>query len=148
MPTLALLALTSLTPGCLLGRSATNEPIDPALLSLLRPGESTAGDVTELLGGPSQIVELGDRTAYLYDQRTTKAAGLVFLLVNVATIDSRSDRVWVFFDEDLTLTHYGATLTGHRAQYAMPWNDLHDAAGDRAMDARRPGLPPNGRTGG
>lgn len=149
LPLLLLLGLLACASGgCLLGRSSTNEPLEPSLLALLEPGKSTAGDVTEVLGGPSQIVELGNRTAYLYEYRVTKAASVLLLLVNMATLDSRTDRIWVFFDEDLVLTHYGATLTGHRAQYALPWNDIHDEAGNEAMDRGRANLPPDGRAGG
>jgi len=46
----------------------------------------------------------------------------------------------VFFDERDVLTHYGATFATHRTQYAMPWEDVHEASDDDARDRDRPGV--------
>ena len=147
--TLALCGLSVFLSGCFLARNTTNQPLDPSLLSELRPGESTAGEVTRLLGGPSQVVELGtSRTAYLYEHEVSKYTGLVALLLNLGNVDTRADRVWVFFDQNLVMTHFGATFAAHRTQYGLPWVDLHDPGTIRAKDRRRAQIPPAGRTGG
>ena len=122
---LALLAAT-LLPACLISRLAVNEPLDPAEIAQLRPGESKAADVIELLGAPTEVVQLGRRSAYRFDATTTKQAGLWLLVVGFYNADTRSDRLWAFFDENEVLTHFGATLTAGDAEYALPWANTYD----------------------
>ena len=45
--------------------------------------------------------------------------------------------VWVFFDENNVLSHYGATFAVHRAQYALPWEDVHEPEDHAKRDAAR-----------
>ncbi len=135
-----LIAACVFLTSCAFVRGSENEPIDPAAVRSLVPGQTTAREVTERLGAPSSIVELGNRSAYRYDHLVTKGAGLLAILVIVANADSRADRLWVFFDENDVLTHYGATLSGHRGQYAFPWEDVHEQEDNDAKDAERPGL--------
>jgi hypothetical protein len=106
----------------------------------LIPGKTTAQEVVELFGGPTQIVELGNRSAYRYDHTATKGAGLFLLLLIVGNADTRSDRLWVFFDERAILTHYGVTLASHRPQYAMPWDNIYEQSDIDAADATRPDM--------
>lgn len=129
----------ALLAACAIARQDDNEPLDPAAVHALVPGRTTAREVVETLGAPTEVVQLGRRTAYRYDARTAKSAVLLLLLVNFANQDQRSDRVWVFFDANDVLTHCGASFAVHHAQYAMPWEDVHEAADDRARDAARPG---------
>ncbi|MGE3175070.1 MAG: hypothetical protein AB7O97_20755 [Planctomycetota bacterium] len=139
---LRLLLLCTLVwlPACAIGRQATNEPIDAVAVSALRPGTTTAREVVERLGAPTEVVQLGRRTAYRYDASTTKSAGLILLVFNMFAQDARSDRVWVFFDENDVLTHLGSTFAVHRTQYALPWEDVHEAEDNAARDAERPGV--------
>lgn len=113
-------------PGCFAARSTFNEPLRADALAALRPGETTARDVVEQLGAPTEIVQLARRSAYRYDFTASKRAGLFLVVVFVMNEDTRADRVWVFFDEDDVLTHVGATFAGHRTEYAAPWEDLYD----------------------
>ena len=112
MLTLCFLLLSS----CAFVRSSENEPLDPTVIQKLVPGSTTALEVTELLGGPNQVVELGRRSAYRYEFFLTKGAGVFLPPFILGTADSRADRIWVFFDENNVLSHYGATFAGHR-----PW---------------------------
>lgn len=121
---LALLLLS--TSSCALARSSENEPLSADALHSLRPGSTTAREVVELLGAPVDVVQLGKRSAYRYQFTNTKRAGLILIVLNLYGEDSRTDRAWVFFDEDQVLTHVGVTLDGAKAEYAMPWEDLHD----------------------
>ena len=128
IPILALPLLLGLTSACAMGRVTENEPLDPMTLGSLRPGVTTALEAVELLGAPDDIVQLGRRSAYRYSFRSTKVAGLSpipFLLI-FYNVDSRSDRAWLFFDENQVLTHLGVTLEGAMNEYAMPWEDVHD----------------------
>jgi len=136
----AVLLLAFLTSACAFARQDTNEPIDPTAVRALQPGRSTAREVVEALGAPSDVVQLGKRSAYRYDGTTTKSTVLFLLLVNFANQDGRSDRVWVFFDEKDVLSHVGASFATHRTQYAMPWEDVHEVGDHASRDAKRAGL--------
>ena len=125
---------------CAVARQDTNEPLDARVVHSLQPGITTAREVTERLGAPTEVVQLGRRTAYRYDATSAKSTLLILLLVNFANQDTRSDRVWVFFDEKDVLTHCGATFGTHRTQYALPWEDVHEAEDNASRDAERPGL--------
>jgi hypothetical protein len=116
------LALLALAPGCFLSRRAENERIRPATLARLEPGRTSAKQAVEILGAPTDVVQLGRRSAYRYDASVTKDAGLWLLVVGLLGRDTRSDRVWLFFDEAELLTHVGATLESDEAEYALPWS--------------------------
>ena len=131
----ALLLLT--LPGCYFGRSTLNEPFDAATLRQLQPGSTTAKQAVELLGAPSEVVQLGKRSAYRYDHSVQKEAATWLLLIAFLNTDLRQDRVWLFFDESNVLTHVGSTLASHRPQYAMPWEDVHEASDSQRRDAKR-----------
>lgn len=139
---LAIAAVAGLTfsSGCAFLRANQNEPLDPAAVRQLQAGVTTARQAVELLGGPMQVVQLGNRSAYRYDHSVTKGTALVLLLFNIGHADTRTDRLWLFFDEQDVLTHFGSSLEAHRVQYAMPWEDIHEEADDQAADAERPGL--------
>jgi hypothetical protein len=140
---LALAAISVHLGGCFFDRDSINEPLDPALVRSLRPGATTAKEVVEMFGAPSDVVQLGRRTAYRYDHTVGKTAAAWFILVAMASTDTRQDRLWVFFDENQVLSHYGSTLSSHRAQYSSPWEDLHEPEDDADADAGRPGLAPS-----
>jgi hypothetical protein len=134
------LPLLLLFSACALGRQEINDPIDATVVATLQPGVTTAKEVVEKLGAPSEVVQLGRRTAYRYDASTAKTAGLILILFNMFNQDTRSDRVWVFFDDKDVLTHFGATFATHRTQYALPWEDVHEASDNSSRDAQRPGV--------
>ena len=138
LASLALLGLAS----CVLGRTTQNEPLDPQLLVRLEPGKTTAAQAVELLGAPGEVVQLGKRTAYRYDHTTSKGAGLILIVLIFGNLDTRQDRMWLWFDEQNVLTHVGHTFHSHHTQYAMPWEDVHEAVDNEARDADRPGITP------
>lgn len=125
---------------CAFARQDTNEPIDPLVVRSFVPGKTTARDVVEQLGAPTEVVQLGRRTAYRYDCATAKSTVVFLLLINFANQDTRSDRVWVFFDENDVLTHHGSWWGTHRTQYALPWEDVHEKPDNDSRDADRPGV--------
>ena len=139
IPRLAPLFLVCFAAACGIARQDTNEALDALTVRAFEPGRTTARDVVERLGAPTEVVQLGHRTAYRYDATTAKAAVLFLAVVNFGNQDTRSDRVWVFFDEHDVLSHYGATFAVHRAQYAMPWEDVHEQADSDSRDVTRPG---------
>jgi len=129
-----------ITAGCAVGRQDTNEPLDALVIREFEPGKTTAREVVERLGAPTEVVQLGRRTAYRFDASTTKSAGLILLVINFFNQDTRSDRLWVFFNEQDVLTHHGGSFGTHRTQYAMPWENVHEASDNQSRDVERPGV--------
>ena len=113
-----------LVPGCAFGRETTNEPIRASAVAELVPGTSTAADATRLLGAPSEVIQLGSRTAYRYDFTKTKHTGFSIVVLSFYNADPRADRVWLFFDAKDVLTHVGGTFEGDHPRYAMPWQKI------------------------
>jgi hypothetical protein len=136
---LASVAFLLLVSACAFARQDTNDPLDALTIRAFVPGATTAREVTERLGAPTEVVQLGRRTAYRYDATAAKSTVLFLVLVNFAREDTRSDRLWVFFDENDVLSHYGATFGTHRTQYALPWEDVHEVSDNTSRDADRPG---------
>ncbi|MFT5050872.1 MAG: hypothetical protein ACI8QZ_002278 [Chlamydiales bacterium] len=129
-PTLLLSVLLAWTSvSCVFSRQATNEPIDPARVAQLMPGETSAQAAVELLGAPTEVVQLGYRTAYRYDRSVTKDTTLFLVVLNLRGSDTRQDRIWLFFDEDEILTHTSSTFAAERARYKLPWSKLHEQPG-------------------
>jgi hypothetical protein len=132
-----LLLLAVASAGCAFGRQDVNEPIEDAVLRAFQPGATTAKQVVEKLGAPTEVVQLGKRSAYRYDATRTKSTVLFLGIVNFANQDARQDRVWLFFDDKDVLLHFGATLSTHRTQYALPWEDVHEPEDHAKRDAAR-----------
>ena len=130
------LSLLSL-PGCIMARQSDNEPLDAARIAQLVPGKTTAKEVVDLLGAPTEVVQLHKRSAYHYEHTVTKHSGLIMLVLNFGHSDARSDRLWVFFDENDKLMAVGNTLASHHTQYAMPWENVHEKTDNDSRDAER-----------
>ncbi|MBI5433109.1 MAG: hypothetical protein HZA52_09795 [Planctomycetes bacterium] len=120
---LLLAACLLLAPACLLDRSTTNGRPDPAALSTLTPGKSTATDVVRILGAPSEVVQLGKRSAYRYEHSVAKRTGLWLIVIGSLNTDTHSDRVWAFFDEHGVLTHVASSFESDRAEFRLSWSD-------------------------
>ena len=112
--------------GCFIARNTNNEPLNAERLNGLKPGVTTAQEVVDLFGAPTDVVQLGRRSAYRFDFTVTKRAGLFLIVLGLFNDDTRSDRLWVFFDENQVLSHVGATLNANDARYGMPWSTLYD----------------------
>ena len=119
-------ALTLGLSGCFLSRSDVNHPVDADKVAALVPGTHTAKDVTQLLGAPVEVVQLGHRSAYRYEYERLKRTGFFALIIGLQGIDQRSDRVWVFFDENQLLSHVGATFEGRDAEFELPYLGEND----------------------
>jgi hypothetical protein len=95
--------------------------VDPALVSQIVPGESTKGQVLDLLGPPEEFVRsevlgsLGDETArvagavslgnraqdaFTYQRDTMKARGTLLIFGNLARGRIETDLLVIFFDEE------------------------------------------------
>ena len=105
---LFLVAAALLGSGCFISRSTVNEPLSRPALDGLVPGTTTAKEVVEALGAPSEVVQLGNRTAYRYEFSVRKNAGFSIIVLTFINDDMVSDRVWFFFDSKdvlLSLIH-------------------------------------------
>jgi len=123
---IALLSLLVLLPGCYTTRTTVNQQLPREAAAQIAPG-TTAVEVVELLGAPTDIVQLGHRSAYLYEFRQTKVTGFLAAVVGLMNSDTRSDRVWVFLGPGGTeVTHVGSSFDADKAQSGMPWSDLNE----------------------
>lgn len=135
IPLAALLCLP--LTSCFLGRTGTNEPLDPAVVRSLKPGTSAA-DVVAKMGAPDEVVQLGKRTAYRYSHVVEKGTGSYWVIVGLYNEDSRRDQAWFFFDENQKLTHVGSRFRSHRAGFhPIPWSNVYDAEDTAAADSAR-----------
>jgi len=123
---LFLVPLLAALPGCLIDRSTVNEPLAAEAVAALEPGRTTAREAVALLGAPTEVVQLGRRSAYRYQFETSKRAALFLVVVNLVGRDTRADRAWLFFDENDVLTHVASTYQGDDTRYALPWTKLHE----------------------
>lgn len=126
LPAFLLLFLGS----CFMSRAVTNVPLERAKFEQLRPGTTTAKEVVELLGAPTEVIQLGSRSAYRYDFTNLKREGFTVILFTCLNEDTRADRAWLFFDAKDVLTHVGSTFEGNQARYALPWDDVHGTKSD------------------
>jgi len=117
------LALLLILPGCFTTRKTINQQLSSEAAAQVAPGTSAA-DVVELLGAPTDIVQLGHRSAYLYEFQQTKMTGLLAGVVGFMNSDTRSDRVWIFLGPGGdTVTHVGSSFDADKAENRMPWTE-------------------------
>lgn len=123
---LTVLAIALLLPSCFLARRINNEPLQRTKIEQLKTGVSTATDVANVLGAPTEVVQLGNRMAWRYDFSNAKVAGFSIIVLTFINEDTRADRAWLFFDANNVLQFASKTLEGSHAEYAMPWSDVHE----------------------
>ncbi len=116
--------VAGLLSSCFISRERSNEPLQKSRIDSLAIGTSTATEVAQTLGAPTEVVQLGKRSAWRYDFTTTKTSGFTIIIISFLNADRRSDRCWLFFDESSVLRHVGTTLDADDTRYAMPWQDV------------------------
>lgn len=102
-----------------MGQATVDEDLDPQAIAQLEAGKSTSTDVLQLMGAPSQVIELGNKSAWLYESQNTKQMGLWLIVFGSFGQDTQFDRCWVFFDDHGTLTHLGDNLNATSAEYHL-----------------------------
>jgi len=65
-----------------------------------KPGVTTADEVIKSLGPPSQLISLHDETVYYYMREGKDGRGLMLLVWNMASQETRYDRAIFFFDAE------------------------------------------------
>jgi hypothetical protein len=116
------LAFCLLSSSCFLSRGHQNQPLAPEAYASLRPGQSTATDATEALGAPSEVVELGNGSAWRYEYAQVKRTGLFLLVFGFLNEDTQSDRIWLFFDANGLLVNAAASFEADQAEWESPWS--------------------------
>jgi len=108
--------------GCaVIGRGKDYRPFDEQGLSQIKPGQTTAGEVTKLFGAPTQVVELSNGNAYIYNRSLSKATGIWLILVTLVNYDTQHDRIVFFIDQNDIVTHYGSDFKADTAAYGTPF---------------------------
>ena len=69
-------------------------------------GETTRNEVLELLGPPSQILSLGEETAFYYMLEKTRGRGVILIVYNDRSEKTVYERAVFFFDREGVLTEH------------------------------------------
>ena len=96
---------------CTSSISTHGHRLDAAALAQIEPGQSSQGDVIQLLGSPSSLATFDDRTWYYVSQRTERHSFYHNTVV-------AQDVVAIMFDDQGTVSHI----------------DRHDLNGAREID--------------
>lgn len=129
-----LFLVPALLSSCVLYRGDTNEALSPKAIAGLQVGSTSAQQALDLLGAPNDVVQIGRGSAWYYEHTTSKTAGFWALLLVLSATDTRTDRLWLFFDEAGTLRHAGSTLAAGRTGFSLPWSDVHSNVPHRQPD--------------
>jgi hypothetical protein len=119
---MGLLIIVVLLSGCaVIGRGKDFRPFDEQALTQIKPGQTTAAEVTKFFGAPSQIVKLSNGNAYVYARSVSKATGAWLIVLTLANYDTQHDRIVFFINQNDVVTHYGSSFKTHTAAYGMPF---------------------------
>ena len=69
-------------------------------------GVTTQADILDLLGPPSQLINLQDQTVFYYLTQEMSGTGQIFIIWNQVSAKSRYDRAIFFFDVDGVLQEF------------------------------------------
>jgi len=117
-----LITVIHLFPGCAtIGRFKDFRSFDEKGLTQIKPGHTTASEVTKLFGAPSHIVKLANGNAYMYERSLSKGTAIWLIIVTLGNLDTQYDRIVFFFNRDDVVTHYGSSFNMDMAAYGMPF---------------------------
>ncbi len=80
-------------------------------------GTTTLQQVLNQLGPPSQLIQLGDRTALYYMLESTRTRAVTLVVYSHTETNVDYDRAVFFFDKDLVLEHRSLSFE------ALPFED-------------------------
>ncbi len=66
-------------------------------------GVTKQSDVLELLGPPSQLINLHDQTVFYYLTQRSSGQGKIFIVWNQVSVENQYDRAIFFFDTEVVL---------------------------------------------
>lgn len=105
---LSMLLVAALIPGCVTYESLDGVENQWRELGAERieVGHTTQSDILAWLGPPSQMIALGDQTAFYYLSQKQSGEAKILILWNLASETTRYDRAVFFFGSDGVLTDY------------------------------------------
>lgn len=106
---------------CVLGKNMEGPKIDAGGLDKLAVNQTTATEIAEIFGAPSQVVKLSNGNAYIYRRSVAKATAVWLLFVSMGRYDKHYDQIVFFFDNNDMLTHYAASFNVGEASYGLPF---------------------------
>lgn len=122
-----LLALPPLASGCaVLGRQQVDHPIAIEDVDRIEVGMASS-QVTDILGAPQEILFSNKEHdplrehAYIYEYEKRAGTAIFFGVVNFGNLDTKRDRVVVFFDEAGRVSNVGASVYGQDAAFGFPF---------------------------
>lgn len=117
-----ILVLPLLFTGCfVMGKNKEFHPFDTQYLSEVAAGSTTAQEICDMFGAPTDVVRLVNGNAYLYRRSVAKATGLSLILISFGKYDKQYDQMVFFFDSENKLTHYAASLDADKTSYGFPF---------------------------
>ena len=84
-------------------------------------------EVVEILGAPQEILFSNlehdplREHAYIYEYQVDAGTAIFFGVVNFGRLDSKKDRVVVFFDDAGKVSHVGASLHSQESGFGFPF---------------------------
>lgn len=121
------LAMLIVLPGCMvMARRQTDQPVSAENVERLDSG-MTRQQVTDLLGAPQEIIFSNKEHdplrehAYIYEYEQDAGTAIFFGIVNFGNLDTKRDRVVVFFNEEGLVSNVGSSLHGDEARYGFPF---------------------------
>ncbi len=121
MVTIFFLVASIATGCCVLGKNVEGRKIDASGLDKLAAKETTATEIGEIFGAPSQVIKLSNGNAYIYRRSVAKATAVWLIFVSMGRYDKQYDQIVFFFDNNDMLTHYAASLNVGEASYGLPF---------------------------
>lgn len=103
------------------GKNKEEQTFNHAFIDKVVPGQTTAAEITELFGAPSQVVKLSNGNAYLYKRSVAKGTGIWLVLVSFGNYDKQYDQLIFFFNDTDVLTHFGASINADKSSYGLPF---------------------------
>jgi len=113
IPSLSILCLFILTTSCFSisdQQGVDNLWRDQAKVENIEEGKTTQNEVIQLIGPPSQIINLDSGSVFYYLLQDKKGSGVFLLLFNYKTEKISYDRAIFFFDNQGILTDYGFSV--------------------------------------
>ena len=95
----AILIAGILFQGCIVSRGRIGNPIDEESLHKIEKGVSDRSQVVTLLGAPDRIDQGNDKEIFQYYYYDAKSPALMLLVLNIITLNVKSDNLYVFFDK-------------------------------------------------
>jgi hypothetical protein len=111
-----------LCSGCFaFGTNKNYHAFDPEALGTVTPGQTTAQEILDSFGAPTEVVKLSNGNAYVYQRSVAKGTVIWLLVISFGNYDRQVDQLVFFFDNNDLLTNYGLSLNAENAEYGLPF---------------------------